>query len=96
VVDEEAADATEESEHGNGDVADEAAQPSDESQDNAEDAEPADEAAEGKKAGGDDLGESRYTRKGRRLPRIDEGDSKSSGSGLRNAIISGNKHRSSS
>jgi hypothetical protein len=46
----------------------------------------------------DDLGESRYARKGRRLPRIEDGDgnAQASGSGLRNAIISGNKRRGSS
>ena len=46
----------------------------------------------------DDYGESRYARKSRSLPRIEDGekDSKSSGSGLRNAIINGKKRSSSS
>jgi hypothetical protein len=41
-----------------------------------------------KEGTGDDVGESRYARKSRHLPRIgDEDGSSSTGSGLRNAII---------
>jgi hypothetical protein len=58
---------------------------------------PESSAAETEKGEADELGESRYARKGRRLPRIEDGDSdsESSASGLRNAIISGNKRRRS-